>query len=47
MGTNGDATFCLSKFEVKFKTNNCVLFMFWVNKILHDTIENQTKINLI
>jgi hypothetical protein len=43
MGINGDITFCLSKFEVKFKINNWVCIMFWINKILHDTIKNRTK----
>jgi hypothetical protein len=47
MGIDGDVTFCLSKFKMKSKTRNCVFLTFWVNKVLHDTIKNQTKINLV
>jgi hypothetical protein len=43
MGINGDVTFCLSKFEAKFKINNCVLLIFQINKNMHDIIKNQTK----
>jgi hypothetical protein len=43
MGINGDINFCLSKFEVKFEINNFIRIMFWINKILHDTIKNWTK----
>lgn len=35
-----DATFCLPKYEMKFKTCNRVVFMFKVDKIIHYTMEN-------
>jgi hypothetical protein len=41
MGTNGQATFCLPKFEVKFETKNGAIFMFRADKIFHCTIKNQ------
>jgi hypothetical protein len=41
MGTNGQTTFCLPKFEVKFETKNGAIFIFRVDKFFHCTMKNQ------
>ncbi len=41
MGTNGQAPFCLPKFEVKFETKKGAIFKFRVDKVLHCTMTNQ------
>ncbi len=40
LGTNGQATFCLPEFEVKFETKNEAIFMFRANKVLHSLLQN-------
>lgn len=41
MGTYGQTTFCLTKFEVKLETKNGAIFMFRANKILHYIMKNK------
>jgi hypothetical protein len=41
MGTNGQITFYLPKFEVKFETKKGAIFMFKAYKVLHWTMKNQ------
>jgi hypothetical protein len=41
IGANGQAMFCLSKFDVKCKTKNGAIFMFRENKVIHCTMKNQ------
>ncbi len=43
MGVNGQATFYLPKFEVKFETKNGAIFMFKVDKVFHYAVINQRR----
>jgi hypothetical protein len=41
MGVDGETTFCLPKFGVKFKNRNVKIFIFQIDKSLYGTMKNQ------